>query len=69
MYIIASLIQVSDDPPSPVQLIEMGWHWNRLAKKNEIVHIATMATMVQIVARNRPALAVPRKILESSSIH
>ena len=54
------LMQFSSVEPKPCQLIQIGQHWNRLAKEKATVQMTTTAIIVHTVELTK----VPLKILE-----
>ena len=60
-YMLEVLMQNSGGPPTPYQFIEIGQHWNRLAKKNATVHALQIPIIVQTATLN----GAPLKILSN----
>lgn len=67
--IILVLIQESTAAPHPVQLTEIGQHWNRLAKKNATVQTLTMAIVVHIAYTVRPLVKILPKRFSLVGLH
>ena len=75
-YILDVLMQNSGGPPRPYQFIEIGQHWNRLAKKKVMVHMLQIPIIVQTAILNgsplkilqNPFKRLPTKVMESLGV-